>query len=518
MKHYTVTEGTSCLRRIANRSVFFVLCAALISQATLSPFAASPASAATTTEEITTTITSELADARGRAEERRSARIAARNSDASEAPAPAPASAITEEVTTEIAPEVTTLTPAPTNTLEEAPVTAAAAPIIEQAVVAPAALAAVVAGNLVANGDFELGTTNNPTAWAQGEWGALTTTYAFPVAGVTGNAAKVTVSGYQDGDAKWFHNEVPVTAGTTYVYKDKYKATIASSIVIQYRNASNVMSYVWLKDAPVASAWNDTEVSFLVPTGIVAVSVFHLIAGNGSITLDNVSIVPSAPATPGKPMITVTFDDGWTSQYTNAIPLLTKYSIKGTFYIITDTLVPGKYTGYMTRAQVKAVAAKGHEIGSHTVTHANLPTLNATQLKNQLVNSKKTLETLLAKKINSIAYPYGEYNASVITAAKNAGYTNARTVDEALNDKLVDKHKIRSYSPTGSTPLSELTAAIDAAKRDGQWMVVAFHEINNTGNEYANTPAYLEQFLQYAKASGVDIVTVNEGLAQLANQ
>lgn len=388
------------------------------------------------------------------------------------------------------------------------------------ALAAPQVTALAITDNLIANGDFEQGSTNAPTSWVQGGWGTLTPVFSYPVAGVSGNAAAVTVSGYASGDAKWYFTPVAVTAGSQYTFSDQYKATVPTQLVAQYQNASGAFSYAWLADLPAASSWTPATVTNLtIPTGIVSMTIFHLIAANGTLTIDSASLTKAGSTPPppsnGKGMVSITFDDGWTSQYENALPLLEKYGIKGTFYIISDTLVPGKYDGYMSKAQVLTLHTKGHDIQSHTVTHAHLPKVTAAKLKNELVNSKSAIEAVIGAPVTGLAYPYGEYNAKVITAAKSAGYTNARTVeDETLNTPATDVFKLKSYSPTLSTPLATLKAAIDTANANGQWVIIAFHEINNLGDEYSNTPAYLDAVLQYVEESGIDTVTVSEGLAR----
>jgi hypothetical protein len=72
-----------------------------------------------------------------------------------------------------------------------------------------------------------------------------------------------------------------------------------------------------------------------------------------------------------------------------------------------------------------------------------------------------------------------------------------------------------AISPSINTPLSEVKKAIDDAKAQGKWLIIAFHEIDTNGREYSNTPAYFEEVLKYAQTSKVEVVTVEQGLAKL---
>src|ERR1035437_10365094 len=78
-----------------------------------------------------------------------------------------------------------------------------------------------------------------------------------------------------------------------------------------------------------------------------------------------------------KSAFSFTFDDGFQSQFLNAIPVLDSFGFKGTFFLISSVMVddtPGVWR-YGTWDQFRNAALEGHEIGSHTVTHPDLTTL-----------------------------------------------------------------------------------------------------------------------------------------------
>src|SRR4051794_5823378 len=87
--------------------------------------------------------------------------------------------------------------------------------------------------------------------------------------------------------------------------------------------------------------------------------------------------LPLEAASPSSPFkIAWTFDDGPLNQFTELHPLLTKVNAKATFYIVSDWLA-SKHQGSMSKEQVLELAANGHEIGGHTVSHLNLVDLYA---------------------------------------------------------------------------------------------------------------------------------------------
>jgi peptidoglycan/xylan/chitin deacetylase (PgdA/CDA1 family) len=65
------------------------------------------------------------------------------------------------------------------------------------------------------------------------------------------------------------------------------------------------------------------------------------------------------------------------------------------------------------------------EIGSHTVTHSPLPGLSAPEKRQELAESRNTLEQVLGKPVDALAYPHGEYDADTLALADTLGYSSA---------------------------------------------------------------------------------------------
>lgn len=381
--------------------------------------------------------------------------------------------------------------------------------------------------NLITNGNLDAGTGGVPQAWVKGNWGTITPVFTYPVAGKSGNAAKLQVTSYTSGDAKWIHSNVTVESGKTYTYTDDYISDKATNITAEFKLSNGSSSYVWLGNAPAASSWGTFTKQFTVPSEAVSVSVMHILASVGTLTIDNAILkkddgttTPPPPPPSGtafsEGMVTISFDDSWLSQYTNALPILETAGIKGTFYLTTEP-IQFLWDGFMTTVQVKDLVARGHDIGGHTVTHSNLAQLSSTKLNQELVNSKNYLQNLTGTTITALAYPYGAYNSAVKTAAKNAGYSTARSVEEdTLNLPATDKFVLKSLIPELNTQMSQIKTAIDEAKSKKQWLIIGFHEINNSGDQYSNTPAQLQETVNYIRSTGIKTVTVKQGAALLA--
>lgn len=116
-----------------------------------------------------------------------------------------------------------------------------------------------------------------------------------------------------------------------------------------------------------------------------------------------------------KPVV-VTFDDGYDDAYTAAFPVLKKYKLSGTFFIIRAFVGRSEYA---TQAQIDEMAASGMEIGSHTLNHLDLSKIGSLLAKDQIVDSKQGAEVF--------CYPSGKYTATTVQLVKDAGYAAAVT-------------------------------------------------------------------------------------------
>lgn len=88
----------------------------------------------------------------------------------------------------------------------------------------------------------------------------------------------------------------------------------------------------------------------------------------------------------------------------------------------------------MTWEEVAALQRMGHEIGSHSCSHALLPQLDDELQTRELEMSKRSIETNLGSNVQSMCYPNGSYDARSITLSAKVGYSNAVTTRWGIND------------------------------------------------------------------------------------
>ncbi len=355
-----------------------------------------------------------------------------------------------------------------------------------------------------------------PLGWLTGTWGTNTTAFSYASTGHTGShAVKTQISKYTSGDSKWYYAEQPVTGGASYTFSDWYQSSISSSVVLQITNFDGSQAYMQLPTGNASTSWTQYSAKIAMPTTAKSATVLHLIAGLGTLTTDDYSLVPATTIGFNRGLVSLTFDDGWASTYTNALPILKAHNMVSTQYITTSFV---DSPDYMTVAMIQAFATSGHEIGSHTVTHPDLTTLTATQLAAELRDSQAYITSHGWGSASDFASPYGAYNASVLTAIGQY-YTTHRSTDVGYNSKdSFDTHNLKVQDVSVTTTSAQVDGWLDKAKTERTWLILVFHQIDNSGEPYSSTPAQLETYLTDITARGLATPTISQALAEIQPQ
>lgn len=153
--------------------------------------------------------------------------------------------------------------------------------------------------------------------------------------------------------------------------------------------------------------------------------------GYTTITLDRLGAALDGRAELPPHPVVLTFDDGWAS-HALAADALHRRGMTGTFFICPDLVAPGEGTRYLSWAGVLRLEHLGMEIGSHTLTHANLPSLPPGDARRELAASRLELEGALGHPVRTLAYPFGEYSEATLALARDAGYALAVSTDHGV--------------------------------------------------------------------------------------
>lgn len=133
----------------------------------------------------------------------------------------------------------------------------------------------------------------------------------------------------------------------------------------------------------------------------------------------------------------ITFDDGYRDNLEYALPVLREHGFSATCYVVNACI--GKYNLWdagrlgvrkpmMDAAELRAWRAGGMEVGAHTRSHPHLTQCDDAQLRDEIAGGRAELEDILGDAVPQFCYPFGDADARVAAATREAGYLAAPTV------------------------------------------------------------------------------------------
>lgn len=120
--------------------------------------------------------------------------------------------------------------------------------------------------------------------------------------------------------------------------------------------------------------------------------------------------------------VIITFDDGGLDNYRVACPVLLKYGLKATFFVITGEVGA---QSQMDWDDLKTMADNGMSVESHTVSHPDLTSVTEADLDQELTRSRTTIAENTGTTPESLSYPSGRFDERITAAAREAGYLMA---------------------------------------------------------------------------------------------
>lgn len=128
-------------------------------------------------------------------------------------------------------------------------------------------------------------------------------------------------------------------------------------------------------------------------------------------------------------VISVTFDASWGGDKTRKIlDLLDEYDAKATFFLV------GIWVDQFPEL-VQEIAARGHEIGNHSASHAHFTQISDAKIRQELASCSDKIEALTGTRPTLFRPPYGDYNSKVITIVRDEGYEAVQWSVDSLDWK-----------------------------------------------------------------------------------
>ena len=253
-----------------------------------------------------------------------------------------------------------------------------------------------------------------------------------------------------------FLTTTPTTAGAMPLGGDRHPSAALIRLGTPDRRAVPVLMYHVIQrpyaDSPypalyVPRAEFAAQMSWLDRHGYEAVTLQRVYdAWHGR------AILPSRP-------IVITFDDGYRSHYTNALPILRSHGWSGVLNLDLSNLAP--WWG-IRPAMVDELVAARWEIDAHSLTHPDLTGLAGSALRREVGGSREQIRRRFGVAANFFCYPAGRYDSEVVEAVSTAGFLGATTTEHGLagREEPFTLDRVRIDGGDGASGLAAKLAAL----------------------------------------------------------
>ena len=223
-------------------------------------------------------------------------------------------------------------------------------------------------------------------------------------------------------------------------------------------------------------------------------SVIAFVRGNKEVYAESITVMPLSSEgrklpiycvdTKGQKKVSLTFDAAWGDEDAEEIlGTLSKYGVKATFFMVGDWV--RKYPEL-----VKKLAEAGHDVANHSNKHPHVNNMSKEAIKKDIMDAHEAIKNVTGKECYLYRPPYGEYNNTVLEAAKECNYHTIQWDVDSIDWKGYD-------APT-------IVNKVVNHKHLGDGSIILLH------NGAKHTAEALPQIIEGLQGKGYEIVPISE--------
>lgn len=207
-----------------------------------------------------------------------------------------------------------------------------------------------------------------------------------------------------------------------------------------------------------------------------------------------------------KGIVSIIFDDGYDDTYSTAKPILDEYGFRAGVAIVPGIIGD---SGYLTQAEVDALALGGWDISGHGAT--NLTTVSEAAAESEVQAARAYLATGGYKGSDVYVYPNGGWNDTVKRVVSKY-FTVARGTDQFLQTATYyPRLNLNGRQVGAAISPSTVNAEIDSAASSGTWLILVFHNIESSGaSGVGYNEADFQTIVDHLATADVDVLTISE--------
>jgi polysaccharide deacetylase family sporulation protein PdaB len=239
-----------------------------------------------------------------------------------------------------------------------------------------------------------------------------------------------------------------------------------------------------------------TGVALFLKVGVVVLSILMIIGFGikilpGAITVSNTGSKRDLPiycVNTDEKKVALSFDAAWGNDDTkNILAILAKYNVKVTFFMTGGWVE--KYP-----EDVKAIAAAGHDLGNHSENHKQMSQLTREQCVEEIMEPHNKIKELTGIEMKLFRPPYGDYNNTLVQAARDCGYYTIQWDVDSLD-----------WKDYGTESIIKMVVN---NKHLGNGSIILMH------NGAKFTPEALEHIITGLQGKGYELVPISQLIIQ----